>query len=262
MEELKVVLLGFVQGMTEFFPVSSSGHLVIFGEYLRCDNAGLTLTLSLHLGTLFAVIIFLRQELKKILRGLFRGGGWLVDPGKRLILLIIIGSIPATIVGLTARDFIAGLFEENVQFVAVMLVFNGLVLLIADHFSSVERRENIGIGKALLIGLSQAIAIIPGISRSGITIATGMLAGIPGEVAASYSFLLSIPAVLGAGIIELISAKDLTDRMIFTYLLGGAVAFFSGLLCLGLLFLTIRKRRLKFFAAYCILLGIGVLALG
>lgn len=185
-----------------------------------------------------------------------------MDPGKRLILLIIIGSIPAALVGLTARNFIAGLFEGNATFVAVMLVLNGLVLLIAERFSSLEGRNDIGIRDALLIGLSQAIAIIPGISRSGITIATGMLMGISGEAAASYSFLLSIPAVLGGCIIEFISARDLTDSVILTHLLGGAVAFLSGLLCLGFLFFTIRKRRLKFFAGYCILLGIGVLVLG
>lgn len=260
MEGFKVVLLGLFQGMTEFLPISSSGHLVVFGKYLRYENS-LSLTLFLHLGTLVAVIFFLRREIKWIFSGLFRKGRC-IDPGRRLILLIIIGNIPAAIMGLCAKDLIAGLFKEDI-FVANMLILNGLILLIAECFSGNNGRDVLGIGNAIIIGLSQAISIIPGISRSGMTIATAMILGISREVALTYSFLLLIPLVLGASIIELISTKDIliAKGLILPYLLGGVAAFLSGLACLELLFLTIKKRIFKSFAIYCILLGIGVILL-
>ena len=255
MEEFKVILLGLVQGMTEFLPISSSAHIVIFGKYLGFAGPIFSLTLFLHLGTVAATVVFFNKEIKEIIIGLFRGG-----PGKRLILLIIVGSIPGLIIGLTLGGAIARVFPK-IGLVATMLILNGLILFFAERLSPAEGREGIEIKEAFLIGLAQGIALLPGISRSGITIATGMVKGISREVVASYSFLLSIPAVLGAAAIELFGHRSfsLNADLFLSYLLGATVAFISGWVCLRLLFWFLKTRRLKVFAVYCLLVGIGVL---
>lgn len=263
MEELKGILLGLVQGATEFLPISSSGHTAIFGKYLDFGEGIFSLAISLHVGTLLAIIVFFRRELSRMFLSLFKRGSWLDDPDRRTILLIIVGSIPTFIIGVGIRGFVEDLFTD-VQLVAGMLVLNGSILFVAEKYSPSEGRERIEIREALLVGLAQGIALLPGISRSGITIATGMLKGISRKAVASYSFLLSIPAVLGAAAIEFFRGGDLSEDggIFLTHLLGGMMAFVSGWVSLGLLFWVLRERRLKIFAAYCLLVGIGTLVFG
>jgi len=261
MEEFRGILLGLVQGVTEFLPISSSGHTVIFGKYLGFSKT-FPLTLFLHLGTLASIFIFFRAKIAEMTFSIFKRGGWWERPEKRLPLFIIVGNIPTIIIGFCFREIIVDLFEKA-EIVAVALMVNGGILFMGEKFSKNKGRESIGVADALLVGLAQGIGVIPGISRSGITIVTGMLRGVRGDVAATYSFLLSIPAVLGASAIEFFGYKNpVFDKgLALAYLLGTTSAFIVGWASLVILLWFIKKRNFKFFAVYCLLVGIGTLVL-
>lgn len=258
-----VVLLAVVQGLTEFFPVSSSGHLVIFEALLgtRAGNgqSGLMFEIAVHLGTLGAVIIFYRAKVLRLCRALFApifgGGGYAAYRNElRYIGLIVLGSMPAGLVGVLFHEDVEKTFESP-SISAILLVATGIYLLMTKLRAV---RGRLGWQSALIIGVAQAIAILPGCSRSGWTIATGLLIGVGFAEAAEFSFLLSIPAILGA--LALTLAKEpgvLNAGSIAPLAIGAAAAFFAGLIALKLLIGILTRGGFHRFAYYLLPVGIA-----
>jgi len=270
MNILEALILGIVQGLTEFLPVSSSAHLVFVPALLRVPP-NVAFDVLLHAGTLLAVTGYFWRDILAVigaffssLADLFKGDfrrGLKEEPSKRLAWFIIVGSIPAAAFGLLFKGFIEGLFS-SVPTVALFLIGTGVLLWFADKAGCRDRTaKDITLRDSLAIGLAQAAAIAPGISRSGATIAAGLFRGFERETAARASFLLSIPAILGATILHI---KDISAG----FQLGGGIfvaGFISSALCGWLairLFLKfIRTRSLRPFAWYCGLAGAAALAL-
>jgi undecaprenyl-diphosphatase len=244
-------LWGLVQGLTEFLPVSSSGHLVLVPALLGVDEPDLATSAVLHLGTLLAVLWYFRRELF----GLVRHPG--TAENRRLWKFLIIGTIPAAVIGLTLRDPIEVVFTEP-WIVAICLVITGVILLAAHRLTDGTRRvAAVTASDAATIGMAQAFALLPGISRSGMTITGGLVQGMQRTEAARLGFLLGVPAILGAGGIELL---DLIEQGGFDaeILVGMAVAAVSGYFAIATLIRMIGRFGLLPFALYCI--GFGVLA--
>lgn len=255
---LAAIIWGLVQGLTEFLPISSSGHLVIVPEVLDrlgMDIAPPSLAVSavLHLGTLIAVLVYFRADVIRALR--FRS-----DPeGRTIALLVLIGTVPA-LIGLPLRDRIESL-QEDVTKVGVALIATGVILVVGQAFAKGRRRLAEGrVPDALVIGVAQAFALIPGISRSGVTIAAGNSQGLEPTEAARFSFLLGIPAIAGAG---LLSLPDLFESGAFglELVIGLVVAAISGYAAIALLLAVLRRIGLLPFALYCFVVGGLTLAL-
>lgn len=271
MNLLEAIILGLVQGLTEFLPVSSSGHLVLFGSLLGINEPTIAFEVLLHLGTLIAIFVVFWSDIV----GLWRGFIKLVsqprkikqlirdDSECRIIYLLVLATIPTVIVGLLFKDWITQLFYSPV-FTGFMLLITGSILFISDRIS----REKKSMGAmtdqdGLAIGLGQALAILPGISRSGTTIACALLRGVKREQAARFSFLLSIPAVLGSQVLaleELFVAQSVTTP--FSILaIGTAVAAISGYFAIKLLLEFVRKGKLVVFSYYTWFVGLLVIFL-
>lgn len=256
---VQAAILGFVQGLTEFLPVSSSGHLVLLQHLMGYREPELLFDVSVHVGTLFAVLMVFRNDLYGMLRGL-----WAHDDdarqGRRLLLLVIVGSIPTGIIGLTFKDTFETFFSSTTV-VGIALMCTGL-LLFATHLVKQTARgiEQTGWGRALIIGVAQGMAITPGISRSGATIAAGLLLGVNREVAARFSFVLSVPAILGALALQINDLEAPAQTNWTPIILGALVAAVSGYIALKLLLKLVRGGRLHWFAYYCWALGITALA--
>jgi len=263
------ILLGVIQGLTEFLPVSSSGHLTIFQALLgmKDPDSNLALSIILHTGTLLAVMLYFRADLAPY----FSLKGWHPGPQRRIAGLVIAGSIPTALIGLGFKDFFEKLFASP-QFVCFALLITAALLFTADRRTAVQTSEistnqpageltmsTLSFTSALIIGIAQGFAITPGISRSGSTIAVAMLLGVAGPEAAKFSFLLMMPAVGGATLLELkkifksgIPADlDLTGAAI-----GGAFSFMTGLLALGLLMYILRQQKLRYFSYYLVVLSL------
>jgi undecaprenyl-diphosphatase len=269
MNSTEAILLGIIQGLTEFLPVSSSGHLVLFQQLFGLNEAELFFDVCVHLGTLLAVMVVFRQEITNIISALTRlfslkGSKKTVfqkiesDPDLKLALLIVIGSIPTAVMGFLFRGIADRLFAS--AFIAgLMLIVTGLLLWITRW--AAPRGEKPGEDRltpqnALIIGVVQGLAIVPGISRSGSTISIGLLLGIRREAAARYSFLLSIPAIIGAGLLSLKEGLSHTGPSFRISLLGAVTAAIVGYGALKCLLHVVKKGRLHLFAPYCWLVGI------
>ncbi|MDO9514692.1 MAG: undecaprenyl-diphosphate phosphatase [Syntrophales bacterium] len=262
----EAILLGTVQGLTEFLPVSSSGHLVIVQSVIRgFQQPGVLFDAMLHFGTLLAVLFFLRREVLEILASLIPSG-WSrrdfddtrVRTGRKTALYIITATVCTGSIGLLFEERIHHLFTSP-QTVSFMLLVTGVLLFMSDRFQGSRVEKDMNITDSLVIGIVQAMALIPGISRSGSTIAFGIFRGLDGAAAARFSFLLSIPAVLGALVLELKYIEAVSPSDMVIYLAGMVAAAVTGFLTLGLLLLVIRKRKLSIFAYYCWILGISTL---
>jgi undecaprenyl-diphosphatase len=249
---LSAAFWGLVQGLTEFLPVSSSGHLVLIPALLGLDEPDLATSAMLHLGTLVAVIWFYRADIKHVV------ADPLSDHSKRIWMLLLIGTIPAAIVGLTLDGPIEIIFSEP-AYVAVALIVTGAFLALSLAFIPGERSIEEGTAAdATVVGLAQALALIPGISRSGVTITAGLVQGFSRIEAARYAFLLGVPAIAGAGVLE---GSDLIRSGGFEWsvLVGMAVAAVTGYLAIGGLVRLLGRHGLAPFAVYCV--GFGVIAL-
>ena len=246
----KAIVLGIVQGLTEFLPISSSGHLVIIGHYLKVEFPGLTFTAFVHLGTLLAILLFFRQDIKEIFK-------WTVL-GKKMLFFIMVGSIPTAIIGFVFQAKIEKLFT-TVKPVGFMLLITGFLLWLAEKKK--QNRNQLNILDAFLIGTMQGISLLPGISRSGATISLGLFRKLKREVALRYSFLLSVPAILGANFLVLSQQKPLVNVNIFAIIGGTIAAFMSGYFALSILLKVLYRRKLDIFAYYCWILGLIVLFL-
>lgn len=249
------VFLGLLQGLTEFLPVSSSGHLAIAQHFMPgFEPPGLLFEVMLHLGTMLAVILYFWRDLALLATAWFRSGEEAMLY-RRLFLLLILASVPTAIIGLTFKDFFTGLFD-NIAVVSLMLLVTGTVLFLSERFRHQERGEKeLTVMDALFAGTVQGAAIIPGISRSGSTIAALLIKGVDGATAARFSFLMALPAVLGAALLELSEVGGNLGGDLPAYLAGTGVAFFSGMLAIRFLLAVIRKRRLFAFAIYCWMAG-------
>ena len=259
---LSAVLLGLVQGVAEFLPISSSGHLAIAEHLLAFGAIEVPdfYDVLLHLGTLVAVFIAYWQDIRDMILELIDGVRDLargttpnpVPPARRMILLIIVGTLPLFIV-LPVKDFVEGL-GNSLYFVAAALVVTGFLLFASDRVRKGRKTEkNASLVDVLLVGVAQAIATCPGISRSGTTITAGCFVGFERKFAVRFSFLLSIPAILGANILSLKSALEgeIIWADVPVYLVGVAVAAGVGYLCIRLLRMIADKGRFGWFAYYC-----------
>ncbi len=254
MSALETLILGIVQGLTEFLPVSSSGHLelvkAIFGGDYEKQN-GLIVTITLHAATAFSTIFVFRKDIVMILSDLLnfkRGESF------NFSLKIILSMIPAVIVGLFFEDFIASLFVGEITFVAVMLMITGLLLFLADQVN--ENNKELNYSNTFYIGVIQAIAILPGISRSGATIALAVLLKIDRNKAARFSFLMVIPLILGSMAKSLMNGDLIHDSTALIPLLVGFVsAFITGVFACRWMVTLVKKSQLKYFSFYCFAVG-------
>ena len=258
MELIKALILGMVQGATEFLPVSSSGHLVLGSHLLGFSEQGIVFDVMLHLGTLLSVCVVFRTELLEMARAPFRWlSGW-AGENQRMYLLwdlyVLVATIPIVIVGALYRDQIKSLFT-SVTTVCLMLIVTGLMMIVSRYLP--DRGCRINSARAFLIGCGQALAIIPGVSRSGTTIFTGMLLGINRETVARFSFIMSLPAILGAAVLnlgEVLEYPPSADQLVIL-LAGTAAAAVTGYLAIILLLDVIRKNRLPWFGYYCLIVA-------
>lgn len=248
MSWLHIVVLAIVQGITEFLPISSSGHLVVVTQLLG-DEPSTDVNVVLHAGTLLSILVYFRRRIVSVLRS-----DW------RVIGLLVIGTVPVAVLGLWLRRSGEGLLE-SVLLAGFMLIATGLILLATRWFESGGRsyRELRPIG-SLLIGVFQALALLPGISRSGATIFGGLLVGLNRRAAATFSFLLAIPALGGASLLQLSDMLSGGGRSasIAALIVGCLVAFVVGLAALAWLFRWIETGKLHYFAYWCIPLGAAV----
>ena len=254
MSALETLILGIVQGLTEFLPVSSSGHLelikAIFGSDYEQQH-GLLVIITLHSATAFSTIFVFRKDIALILSDLmFFKKGDSLNFGKKIILSMI----PAVIIGLFFEDFIASLFDGKIALVGVMLMITAFLLFLADRVS--ENNKKINYGNAFSIGVIQAIAILPGISRSGATIALAVLLKIDRDKAARFSFLMVIPLILGS-MAKSIMDGDLSQEStaLLPLLVGFVSAFITGVFACRCMVALVKKSQLKYFSFYCITVG-------
>ena len=244
MNSLYAVLFGIIQGFTEFLPVSSSGHLVIAEHLLpQLESPGVLFEVILHAGTVLSILIYLR---KTVLKLLFDN-----------LWFLIIGSIPAGVIGLLFDDYIEQIFA-SISAVGVFLLITALINYGTDRVKGKGTNE-FSLKNSFLIGLAQSFAILPGISRSGSTIFAGTRLGISRERAAEFSFLLSIPAILGANILQIAKYGFEGTSDWSTYIVGFIAAFISGYIAIDMLLKLLNSKRFKYFSYYCVLAGLGVL---
>jgi len=270
MELYQGIILGIIQGLTEFLPVSSSGHLVLGQIFFGITESQLPFDISVHMGTLLAVLVVYASDIRAILVSVFgfiskavslKPMAHLLKEDKNIQLagLIVIGSIPTAFIGLILKQFEHILFASEVL-VGFMLILTGTILWASKNFYfSKSKKDGFSIKKALIIGVGQGLAVIPGISRSGTTIALGMFLGLDRHNAAKFSFLLSIPAILGA---QILSIKDMINSglVIDPITIYATIAsFITGLLALKLLLSLVHSGRFHLFAPYCWLIGSLVL---
>ncbi len=267
------VALGVLQGLTEFLPVSSSGHLVLGRAWLPGDALaapGVLFEVVVHLGTLVAALVFLRREVIGILASLLPGGGAEKAAGRRLALLLILGSLPAAALGLGFRDLIVASFD-GMGAASAGLLATGAALLGSRRLPDAPApgpREEPGVGAvppaprrvvdALIVGAAQAVAILPGVSRSGFTILAGRLRGLSPAAAARFSFLLSAPVIAGAALVEgsaFLQVGGAPPVVAWELAAGFAAALVSGLLALKWVFGWLEARRFHQFGWYCLLVG-------
>lgn len=263
---IEAVILGIVQGLTEFLPVSSSGHLALAQRFLKIEEANLFFDVLLHLGSLLATLWFFRGDIAALIRSLLGRGGadekWMAGGGAwKYAAVIVVGSIPAGIVGVGFEDNIAALFKAP-QFVCYSLIFTGALLLVAGLKRPGDKFVASSWSLPILIGVAQAVAVTPGISRSGSTIAAALLLGVAREDATRFSFLLSIPAILGA---FALGAKDVTSAQVSSIavpaLFGMVAAFLSGLVALAVIVRVVKGRGLALFTPYLWVVAVASLIL-
>jgi len=253
---LNAIILGVVQGLTEFLPVSSSGHLEL-AKYILGDKAlpreSLMMTVVLHFATAMATVFVFRKEIMEILKGLFNR---LPSEEKSFVYKIIISMIPAAFVGLFFEKELEALFSQNIMLVCSMLILTGLLLFVADKAAYTDK--DVTFSNAFKIGVAQAIAITPGISRSGATISTSVLLGIDRTKAAKFSFLMVVPLIFGKIAKDLLTGDFTTVNMEYTPMVTGFVsAFLTGIFACKWMISIIRKSQLKYFAWYCVIIGLG-----
>lgn len=249
------VLLGLIQGLTEFLPVSSSGHLVIFQELLGLEEPGVTLEVLLHFGTLFSVLWVFRKDFIKLFE-------FKKEPAQRnFLLMLIIALIPTAVIGFLLHDH-ADLLFKSTLLVGLMLLVTGTFLKLLTMIPiGTKGKDHIRTGDALTVGLLQGLAVIPGISRSGSTILGALFRGLDRDTAVRYSFMLSAPVILGATVLELYEMLKIgiESAVLLNYSAGLFMAFLAGIAAIKLFIRLLSKQKFHYFAYYCWTVGIAVI---
>ena len=261
MSYLEAIVLGVIQGLTEFLPISSSGHLEIvkafFGNHLETEES-FFLTILLHIATALSTVVVFKKEILEILKGLLQFNQ---NDSTSFSLKIILSMIPAALVGLFFQNDIEQLFSQNLILVGLMLLITSLILFLADK-ARVTNKEVSSLN-AIILGIVQAIAILPGISRSGSTIATAVILGIDREKAARFSFLMVVPLIFGS-MAKTISDSNLVIQKIelIPLLLSFFSAFVTGIIACKWMIRLVKKSQLKYFSIYCLVIGLIVIMYG
>ncbi len=263
MDVIQAIILGIVQGLTEFLPVSSSAHLIFF-PYILGTKSSVAFDTVLHIGTLVTVVSFFWKDIVSMIKALissildlFRGKfmeGVKEDVYKRLVWLLVVGTIPAGVMGIAFKSEFEALFN-SILAVGFFLLITGVLLWMSEHYKQGKKQvKEVSFKNALAIGIFQGFAIAPGISRSGSTIAAGLFSGLNRELAARYSFLLSIPAILGAALVQV---NDITalNMSLIAFVAGFLAAVVFGYLAIKLLLKIIKDWSLNIFAYYCWIVG-------
>ena len=248
MNLIESIVMGLVQGLTEFLPISSSGHLVIFQKLLNINSPGNLIEVSAHLGTLLSVILIYKNDIWDLLLTVKS------SKSKKYISLICLATIPSIVFVLIGKSFILSLFE-SVRSVSVALLFTGIILFVSGF--SKNSNQQLNFSKGLMIGFSQALAIIPGISRSGMTISLALLFGISSKDAAKFSFMLAIPAILGASVLTLSDIQfSQTQELLYPLMTTTFVSFVSGYFALKFLIKILNSGKFYYFSFYCIFIAL------
>ena len=259
-EYLEAIILGIIQGLTEFLPVSSSGHLELAKFILQDESMGeasLLMTTILHAATALSTLFVFRKDVWEIIQGLFRKE-WNED--KAFAVKIMISMIPAVIVGLAFDDLIASLFNQRLVLVGTMLLITAVLLILADYAK--ETLKKVKYFSAFIIGISQAIAIMPGISRSGATISTSVLLGIDRYRASRFSFLMVVPLILGKMAQDILGGEIQWDASFLPLLVGFVVTFIVGIVACRWMLVLVQRAQLKYFAIYCVIIGALAILMG
>ena len=255
MEIIDAIILGIIQGLTEFLPVSSSGHLELGKAILGSESIpeeSLMFTVVLHFATALSTIVIFRKDIVHIFKGLFQFR-WNEDA--QFSAKIVLSMIPAAIIGYKYESEFEELFGNNILLVGAMLIVTAILLYLADRAKETDKK--VSFGNAFLIGIAQGIAMLPGISRSGATISTSVLLGIDKTKAARFSFLMVVPLIFGKIAKDVISGELTYDSASFGYLsIGFISAFISGLFACTWMIALVKKSKLTYFAIYCLIIGI------
>jgi undecaprenyl-diphosphatase len=269
MNLIQAIILGLIQGLTEFLPVSSSGHLVLGQVILGVDQGakqeiGVAFEVFVHFGTLLAVLTVYWRDIVGMIKAFFSifsfnrpslEDKYHQDADFKMMVLILLGSFPAGVLGIALKDILEEAFT-NPLLVCFMLIVTAGILFSTRYF--LKENQQLGFTNSLIIGFAQAFAMLPGISRSGSTISTGLYMGLNRETAAKFSFLLSVPVIAGATILEFknVVAHPPAGAMIINFIAGTLVAYLSGLVAIKFLLSIIKKGKLEIFAYYCLAAGI------
>lgn len=259
MDWLQALILGIIQGLTEYLPISSSGHLVIASTFFGIEGSeNLTFTIAVHAATVLSTIVVLWKDIVKLLEGLFKFK-W--NEETQYIAKLCLSMVPIAIVGLFFKDYVEEIFGSGLLIVGCMLLLTA-VLLMFSYYAKPRVKANITFKDALIIGLSQACAIFPGLSRSGTTISMGLLLGVKKEKIAQFSFLMVIVPILGEAILDLFKGEfnpAASGISTLSLAVGFVAAFVSGAVACKWMLNIVKKGKLVYFAYYCIVVGVIVI---
>lgn len=272
MNTLQALIMGLLQGLTEYLPVSSSGHLTIASELFGIDGeSNITFTIAVHVATVLSTLVILGSEIGKILKGMcnplsprsLKGNGTFLNrlnPDQRYVLNILVSMIPIGIVGVFFKDQVEEIFGSGLLVVGICLLLTA-ALLTFSYLARPRQRENISLSHAFIIGLAQAVAVLPGLSRSGSTIATGLLLGNKKEKLAQFSFLMVIPPILGEALLDvlkMVKGEEATGGIdTLPLIVGFVAAFISGCAACKWMIGIVKKGKLIYFAYYCAIVGVA-----
>lgn len=250
MNFLQAAILGVIQGLSEFLPISSSGHLVLVQEWLGVNEGVVIFDIFVHFATLLAVLIYFRKDILRTT--------------KDELISIVVASIPAALVGVFLEDWVESIFS-SVLIVGIFLIFTGILNFITERNlkKQTETKKTVGIKEAIFIGIFQAIAVLPGISRSGSTVSASTMQNIDRKVAFRFSFLMVVPVIFGANLLHLLRFINGAELTVAPSILlaGGIFAFISGMGSLKLFEYVIDKAKMNMFGIYCVILGLIVVGL-
>jgi undecaprenyl-diphosphatase len=252
MEFIEIIILGILQGLTEFLPISSSGHLVLGQHLLKVASAGILMEVILHIGTLFSILVYYRKDINELLNGMIKN----THNAREYIYYLVISTIPAVIVGLFFDDLVESMF--TISTVSILFIITGLVLYSTKSFK-MKTGVTITLYVALLMGIAQMFAIMPGISRSGMTISMALFLGITHKDAAKFSFFMAIPILIGAGILQIKDLQILEIEKLNLLFVGFVSSFISGLIAIDILIKLLSKNHFWKFSLYCIPLGLSLM---
>lgn len=257
MSYLEAIILGVIQGLTEFLPVSSSGHLEIANALFGIkEGDNLMFAVAVHGATVLSTIVVFWREICRLFVGLFR---FEMNPETQFIINIVISMIPVAIVGLFFKDYVESLFTSNMLLVGSMLIVTSILLALSGRIG--KRNQSITPRSAFMMGVAQSVAVLPGLSRSGSTISTGLMMGVKADEVAKFSFLMVLAPIIGINILDIIkfSATPGDSMAMGTIIAGSIAAFITGTLACSFMVKVVKRGKLKWFSIYCLVVGVGAI---